>query len=312
MTRILVTGASGFVGGHMVDFLSQKRVEVFGTYFQHKPDSQPGVSYLACDFMNREAVVKLFQKTKPTHVIHLVGQSSPSLSWKIPYETVQGNVFSAIHLVDACRRLSLQPKILYISSAHVYGQTFYEKRNVSETDLPKPMDPYGASKIQGEYFVMQYHYQFKIPYVIMRASAHIGVNQPPFFSISNFAKQIAEIEKRKKPPVILVGNLNVERGFVAVEDIVKAYWLALTKAKAGEIYNIGAKGVKSMGSWLDDLLNLTDVKIKIQQDPNRKRLKEPARISINSKKFRQMTGWKEAKPILESFENILNWWRARV
>lgn len=307
-----MTGSSGFVGGHVIKFLQQKPLKVFGTYHQHKPAPAKGVSYIACDFLNRDAVVKLFRKTKPTHVIHLVGQSSPSLSWKIPYETVQGNVFSTIHLLDACRKLNAKPKILYVSSAHVYGQTFYEKATISETDLPKPMDPYGASKIQGEYFVMQYYYQFKIPFVIMRSSAHIGVNQPPFFSISNFAKQIAEIEKRKKPPVILVGNLNVKRGFVAVDDMVRAYWLALLKGKSGEIYNVGAQNVKTMGEWLQDLLNLSDAEIKIQEDPARRRLKEPIRIAINSRKFRRATGWYETEPILRTFEQVLDWWRSRV
>src|SRR3989338_2666992 len=170
--KILVTGASGFVGSHLVNFLETKGAQVIGTYWRHQPDRNLAAQYFPCDFLDRKAVIRLFRRVKPTHVVHLIGQSSPSLSWKIPYETIQGNVFTTINLLDACRELKLRPKILYISSAHVYGQTFSEKKIVSESDLPKPMDPYATSKIQGEYFALQYWYQFQIPSVIIRAAAH--------------------------------------------------------------------------------------------------------------------------------------------
>lgn len=310
--RILVTGASGFVGSHLIQLLRKKCPNVYGTYRQSKPAPEKGVAYIYCDFLNHKTVVQLLQKVKPTHVFHLVGQSSPSISWKKPYETIQGNVFSIIHLLEACRQLEMRPKILFASSAHVYGQMFHEKTRISEADLPKPMDPYATSKIQAEYFVLQYWYQFRIPSVIVRSSAHIGIRQAPFFSISNFSKQIAEIEKGKRDAILEVGNLKVERGFVAVEDMVRAYSLALQKGKPGEIYNIGAQSTKPMGEWLHKLLRLTKIKVKTCQTPERKRLKEPFTISLNSSKFRRLTGWRETISIDDTFRHILDWWRSRV
>ena len=310
--RILVTGASGFVGQHLLKFLSNKTNFLVGTYRNHKPAPASYVKYRSCDFLDRKSVLTLIKKVKPTHIIHLVGQSSPSLSWKLPYETIEGNVFSTINLLDACRELNLRPKVLYISSAHVYGQSFYEKRQLDESVLPKPMDPYATSKIQAEYFVLQYWYQFKIPSVIIRASAHTGIGQPPFFVMSNFSKQIAEIEKGERAPILYTGNLEVERGFVDVEDVCRAYWLALQKAKPGEIYNVGALKVRKMRDWLRDLLKLTNEKIEVRMDPARKRLKEPIRIAINSQKFRKISGWREQVPIDKTIRDVLNWWRKNV
>ncbi len=310
--KVLVTGSSGFVGQHLVRFLTTKKCRVSGTFHKHRPAAISGIDFHHCNFFNHKDVLHLLKKIRPDHIVHLVGQSSPGLSWKKPYETIQGNVFSTFHLLDACRELNLKPKILYVSSAHVYGQSFYEHKNVSETILPKPLDPYATSKIQAEYFVLQYWYQFKIPSFIMRASAHTGIGQPPFFVISNFCKQIAEIEMGKQEPVIFVGNLNVERGFVAVEDMVRAYWLALKGAKPGEIYNVGATRVKKMSSWLNQLLELSPVKVKVRMDPARKRLKEPLRIAIDSTKFRKLTRWKESVPLSGAFQNVLNWWRKYV
>lgn len=310
--KVLVTGASGFVGQHLVRFLRDKKCQIIGTYHKHKPEKLSGVHFRHCNFLKRNNVTGLIEHEKPQFIVHLVGQSSPGLSWKKPYETVQGNVFSTINLLDACRKLNLKPKILYVSSAHVYGQSFYEHKNVSENILPKPLDPYATSKIQAEYFVLQYWYQFKIPAFIMRASAHTGIGQPPLFVISNFCKQIAEIEKGKRKPVISVGNLNVERGFIAVQDIVRAYWIALQKAKPGEIYNIGALSVDKMSFWLSELLKLSAVKVKIKVDEARKRLKEPLRISIDSSKFRKLTHWQETVPLSSTFQNVLNWWRSHV
>ncbi len=125
--KILVAGASGFVGNHLVNFLKTKGVQVTGTYWRHRPDRNLAAQDFPCNFLDRKAVIRLFRKVKPTHVVHLIGQSSPSLSWQIPYETIQGNVFTTINLLDACRVLNLKPKILHISSAHVYGKPFLKK-----------------------------------------------------------------------------------------------------------------------------------------------------------------------------------------
>ena len=296
----------------MAEFLKSKTKYLFGTFRSNKPTVTGLISYTRCDFARFREVKKLIQKIKPTHIFHLVGQSSPSLSWKFPLETVRDNVFSTFHLLEACREIGLKPKVLLVSSAHVYGRACFKAIGPSEKDRPQPLDPYASAKLQAESFARQYWEQFQIPSVIIRASAHVGTRQPPVFAISNFCKQISEIEKGKRASVITVGNLKAERGFVAVEDMVRAHWLAIQKGKPGEIYNVAASKVKTMREWLSILLRLTKVSVRIESDVERRKVIEPTRLFVNSRKFRQATGWHETITPEDAFKKVLDWWRSHV
>ncbi len=310
--RILITGASGFIGAHLTEFLKTKANYLAGSYKSRRPKSSQAIHYLRCDFSSFKEVMSLLKRVRPTHIFHLVGQSSPSLSWKFPLETMRDNAFSLLHLLEACRTLKIKPKILFVSSAHVYGQVCFKAKGPSEKDIPLPIDPYAYAKLQAESFAVQYWKQFQIPTVIVRASAHIGTHQPPVFAISNFCKQIAEIEKKKRTPVLLVGNLKAERGFIAVEDMVRAHFLAIQKCKPGEVYNVAAFSVRPMGEWLDLLLSLTPIRVRLHVNPGLKRVIEPHRLFVNSQKFRRQTGWSETIHPQAVFQNVLNWWRANV
>lgn len=307
--KILVTGASGFVGSHLIHFLVSQSMRVAGTFHRHHPHARRGVKFYRCDFSKFNDVHRLIKRLRPTHIFHLIGQSSPSSSWQYPYETLQSNLFSSIHLLEACRQLELKPRILFASSAHVYGRTFVTKAQVTEKDPPRPMDPYGATKLLSEQLFLHYWRQFGIPVVIMRAAAHVGPGQKPIFALSNFSKQIAEIEKKKRKPILHVGNLKAERGFLPVEDAVKAYWTAMRKGKIGEIYNVGSGQVKPMAEWIRLLLQLTRTPIRVWQEPSRKRVIEAPRILVNSRKLSRATGWKESAESPELLETILTWWR---
>lgn len=307
--KILITGSSGFVGQHLINYALKKQKKIYGTYLHNKPAARQGVVYARCDCSQFQPLLSLIKKVRPTHIFHLVGQSSASQSWQCPMETLQSNLFSSVHLVEACRQLGLRPKILFSSSAHVYGELFSKKHRVSETDTPQPMDPYASSKLQAESVFLQYWKQFKIPCVITRAAAHIGSGQKPSFSISNFSMQISEIEKRKQPPVIWVGDTSAERGFVAIEDMVEAYWLAIQKGIPGEIYNIGAQRTKPMRDWIQLLLGFSRANIQVRVDPVKSKVVEVRRILVNSSKFRKLAGWKERKKPAACFREILEWWR---
>ncbi len=310
--RILVTGASGFVGRHLIHFLKTKRCVLFGTFRNHRIPSTKKARFYRCNFAQFEQVLALIRKTKPTHIFHLVGQGSPALSWKHPFETIKSNTYSLIHLLEACRQSNLKPRILFVSSAHVYGKIFEKRTKVPETAVPEPIEPYGATKLHAEHFAIQYWQQFGIPSLILRTAAHIGPEQPPVFAISNFAKQIAEIEQKKRRPVILVGPMTAERGFVSIHDMVRAYWLGMTRGKIGEIYNIGAKRIRPMGEWLALVKRLTPARFQIKLDPERKNLIEAKRIFVDSTKFRRATGWAETVSELECIREILAWWRQHV
>lgn len=222
------------------------------------------------------------------------------------------NALSALHLVESCRKLRMKPRILFISSAHVYGRTCLKRSRPSERDAPEPMDPYGASKLIAESIVLQYWKECGIPSIVIRAMAHIGPGQSPIFAISNFSKQIAETEKRNRPAVIRVGNLTAERGFVAIDDMLNAYMAAMQKGEIGEIYNVGVQRTRPMRYWLEEVLKLTHRKMRIVEDSKKAGVVEIKRLLINSSKFRRATGWREASSATSVIPSILNWWRDHV
>jgi len=129
---------------------------------------------------------------------------------------------------------------------------------------------------------------------------------------STFAKQIAEIEKKKRKPVIHVGNLEAKRDFTDVRDIVRAYWLSLEKGEPGEVYNIGSEITYSIQEVLDLLLSLTRVKVKIEEDPQRLRPSDVPVLLSDCAKFREKTGWKPKIPFKQTLVDLLNYWRERV
>ncbi|PIQ85365.1 MAG: hypothetical protein COV74_09200 [Candidatus Omnitrophica bacterium CG11_big_fil_rev_8_21_14_0_20_45_26] len=310
--KILITGASGFVGQHLAQYIGQKKRVCIGSYRTHRPPKHLFKKTYHCDFSSFGEVLRLIKRVRPTHIFHLVGQSSPSLSWKKPFDTFVDNALSTLHLAEACRQAHLKPLIILSSSAHVYGSICYRRRIPTESDFPTPMDPYGAAKIYAEEFLRQYRQQFHIPFIVIRATAHVGVGQPSVFAISNFALQIAKIEKGYQAPVIRVGNLKTERGFIPVDDMIRAYWLVLRKGKAGQLYNISAQQVEPMAHWLDLLLKMSTKKIKVIQEKTRLNLIEIPKLRVSSQKFRRLTGWRETHSLKQVFQDVLNWHRSHV
>jgi GDP-4-dehydro-6-deoxy-D-mannose reductase len=145
-----------------------------------------------------------------------------------------------------------------------------------------------------------------------RAFNHTGPRRGEVFVCSTFAKQIAEIEKGKKDAVLKVGNLEAQRDFTDVRDIVKAYWLAAEKCDPGEVYNICSGEPRTIQSMLDTLLSFTDAKVEVKHDPSRMRPSDVPILKGDFSKFSKKTGWKPEIPFDQTLKDILNYWRERV
>ena len=186
-----------------------------------------------------------------------------------------------------------------------------EELPVRETNPLRPLSPYGVSKVALDRLAYQYHKSYGLRTVVTRAFNHTGPRRGDVFVTSNFAKQIAEIEKGKEP-IIYVGNLNAKRDFSDVRDVVRAYWLALQKCEFGEVYNICSEKVGTIQEVLNLLLSMTDKNIELKQDPFRMRPSDVEILLGDCSKFKKQTGWEPTIPFEKTLEDLLEYWRERV
>jgi len=252
------------------------------------------------------------EEIKPDRVFHLAAQSFVPTSWKCPAETFAINAIGQINLFEAILSLKLNPKIQVAGSSEEYGQVFSDEIPMKETNPLRPLSPYAVSKVAQDLLAFQYFKSYGLRTVRTRGFNHTGPRRGEVFVTSSFAKQIAEIEKKKRDPVIRVGNLEAKRDFTDVRDIARAYWLSLEKGEEGEVYNIGTGKAYAMREILDNLLSLSRVKVKTEIDPKRLRPSDVPVLLSDSTKFRRLTGWKPEIPLKQTLTDLLNYWRERV
>lgn len=317
--RALITGITGFAGSHLADYIldNHPEVEVFGTIrwrsrrenIQHIEDR---IKLFEADLKDGISLKKCLDEIRPDRIFHLAAQSFVPTSWRCPAETFAINAVGQINLFEAVLSLKLSPRIHVAGSSEEYGLVRPDELPMKETSPLRPLSPYAVSKVAQDLLAWQYFRSYGLRTVRTRGFNHTGPRRGEVFICSNFAKQIAEIEKGKRDPVIQVGNLEAKRDFSDVRDIVRAYWLCLEKGEDGEVYNIGSGNVYSMKEVLDMLLSMSRVNVKVEVDPSRLRPSDVPVLFSDSSKFRKLTGWKPAIPFQDSLRDLLDYWRERV
>lgn len=321
--KVLITGITGFVGSHLAELCLQKPdIELYGTVLAHHfgddelrriEHIKDKIELLECDLNNRVAVARVIGNSKPDKIFHLVAQAFVPPSWKSPEYTLMNNIISELNVFEVVREMKLDPVIQIAGSSEEYGLIHQNELPVKEDNPLRPISPYGVSKLAQDRLAFQYHHSYGLKNVITRAFNHEGPRRGEQFVTSNFAKQIAEIEKGKKEPVIYVGNLEAKRDYSDVRDIVRAYWIATEKCQYGEPYNISSEKTISIKSVLNLLLSLSKVKdIEIKQDPSRMRPSDVQIVCGDCSKFKKETGWKPEIPFEKTMEDTLNYWRKKV
>jgi GDP-4-dehydro-6-deoxy-D-mannose reductase len=319
MMRALITGITGFAGSHLADYLlTLKDVQISGiTRWRSRTENiehlKGRIALHECDLRDPFSVRDVLRKVRPDRVYHLAAQSYVPMSWVAPSETLTTNLIGEVNIFEALRQEAmLDTRIQLACSSEEYGLVLPEEVPIKETNPLRPLSPYGVSKVAQDFLGYQYHMSYKLFIVRTRGFNHTGPRRGEVFVTSNFAKQIAEIEKGKKEPVIYVGNLDAVRDFTDVRDTVRGYYLGLEKGKAGEVYNIcTGKGYK-VREMLDILLSFSKVKITTKQDERRMRPSDVELLVGDRSKFEQQTGWKPAIPFEKTMEDLLNYWRERV
>ena len=311
--RALITGITGFVGSHLAEHLLADH-DVYGTIrWRSRLDNinhiKDRVKLIEPDIRDSYSIEKAIKSVEPDIIFHLAAQSFVHTSFHAPQETLTTNIVGTVNLLEAVRSSSVNPVVQIAGSSEEYGLVLPNETPIKETNPLRPLSPYGVSKVAEDMIAFQYHKSYGLKTVITRAFNHEGPRRGDVFSTSNFAKQIAEIEKGVKQPVMFVGNLNASRDFTDVRDVVRAYALAVQKCDYGEAYNICSGRSWKINDMLQLLLSFSKKKIEVRQDPARMRPSDVEILLGDYSKFHKKTGWQPKIPFEQTMKDLLDYWR---
>jgi GDP-4-dehydro-6-deoxy-D-mannose reductase len=317
--KVLITGITGFAGSHLADYILANHPDapVYGlvrwrSRMENIVHIQDQIHLVEGDLKDMASLKRCLSEIQPDRIFHLAAQSFVPTSWKCPAETFMINAVGQIHLFEAVLSLGISPKIQIAGSSEEYGLVNSDEVPMKETNPLRPLSPYAVSKVAQDLLGWQYFKSYGLEIIRTRGFNHTGPRRGEVFICSNFAKQIVEIEKKKREPNIYVGNLEAKRDFTDVRDMARAYWLSLEKGEAGEVYNLGTGKTYSIKEILDMLLSISGVDVKIEVDPDRLRPSDVPVLLSDSSKFRQLTGWEPQIPFDQSLRDLLEYWRERV
>lgn len=308
--KALIIGAGGFVGGYLIRELNNYGYEVHATHLPSETIKDNCCRHVL-DIMKKDDIIKLFNEVRPDIIYHLAAQSSVALSWKKPQLTAEINIIGSINVLEALREAEKDMRLILIGSGEEYGFINENACPIKESENLNPSNIYAVSKACAGMIGKIYHRAYNKDIIIVRAFNHSGAGQAEMFVISDFCKQIAEIEKGLKPPEISTGNLSAKRDFTDVHDIVRAYRLLGEKGISGKTYNVGRGKAVSIEYILNTAISLSEVKITHVTDPERLRASDIPVIEPDVSEIFRDTGWKAEISIEKTISDTLEYWRKK-
>jgi GDP-4-dehydro-6-deoxy-D-mannose reductase len=311
--RILITGAGGFVGGHLIDhLLAQGKGEIHGTVFAASERiPSPAVAH-PVDLRDLQAVTRLLDALRPDQIYHLAAWARVRGSFSLAWETIENNVRAQLNVILGCLEAGITPRILIVSSGEIYGGDRESPDPTPEEAPFRPANPYSVSKVTQDMLGLQYHISHGLPILRARPFNHLGPGQGAGFVAPDFALQIARIEAGLQEPEIRVGSLAAERDFTDVRDIARAYSLIMQRGQPGEAYNVASGKTYTIQYVLDTLLSLSPAAIQIKQDPELIKHAGVHRTCGDASRLRRTTGWEPQIPLHVTLADVLEDCRRRV
>lgn len=305
---VLVTGAAGFAGSHLVDRLRDTGATVTGWYRPGgtAPHGATGIAWEAIDLLDRGAVRAAIARLRPSAVYHCAGAAHVGRSWANAEPTFAVNVRGTHHLLDALGAEGVAARVLVPSSAMVYASS---DEPLDEDHRLMPASPYALSKLAQE--MLAQHDTGGVEVMVARAFNHFGPRQDPWFVASGFARRIADVEKGRWEPEIAVGNLDARRDLTDVRDMVRAYQLILERGRPSRAYNVCSGRAVAIRDLLDRLLARARVPIAVRVDPARYRPNDVPIVVGDPGRIHRELGWTAAIPLEQTLDDLLEYWRAQ-
>lgn len=313
MKKALIIGAAGFVGPYLAEQLTDEcGMQVHATKLSHGDLENIKAELHMLDILNKEEIVELLYKIRPDYIFHLAAQSSVAVSWKNPGLTIDVNIKGSVNVLDAVRELYYKPRVLLIGSGEEYGHIQPGETPVREDNHLRPGNLYAATKVCQNMIASIYTTAYDMELIMVRAFNHIGPKQAPIFVVSDFCKQVVEIEKGLREPVMMVGNLKAMRDFTDVRDVVRAYALLVQYGKAGETYNVGSGKAVEIQEILNLIISKSNVQVEVRIDPNKIRPVDVPIIEADTSKLEMATGWKRKIPLDQTIQETMDYWREHI
>jgi GDP-4-dehydro-6-deoxy-D-mannose reductase len=316
--RVLVTGITGFAGGHLAEaLLAKATVELHGLSrtgrwpepLRHLAES---TRLLRCDLADGSAVRALLEETRPEQIYHLAAYAHAGKSLHDAEAAWAANLTATRQLYEAVAAWGGRPRILYVCSGLIYGDLPGPDQTQDEDCPLRPASPYASSKAAADLISYQYTRTHQLDVVRVRPFNHFGPRQSTQYAVAHFARQLAAIEAGRQPPVLETGNLQTHRDLTDVRDVVGAYVQLMEHGRTGEAYNVASGRAWSMQAVLDRLLGLVRVPVTVRQCPGLMRAAETSIICGNPAKLRRETGWAPAFSLDQTLQDTLEYWRAAV
>ena len=323
MNDILVTGGTGFVGSHMIDYILKYAIrpeqKIWCTKrwledtknVDHIDDKR--FQFIDCDFNDAPSVYRAIEISKPEKVFHFAAQSFPEISFHTPSVTLSTNTLGTTYLLEAIKNSDCDPVIVSVSTSEVYGMPEEDEVPIKETNPIRAANPYSISKVGHDLMSQYYHKAYGMKIIVTRMFSHEGARRGKEFALSSFARQIAKAEKLKGEQFIYHGNLDSTRTYAHIDDAISAYWVCSNSQKFGEVYNIGGDQTCTVGEALDKLISMStkkDLTKKLDKDRLR-----PTDITLqipDTTKFRHEFAWTPMKNLTNVCEDLLNYWRKNI
>lgn len=307
--KALIIGGAGFVGGYLIRELNSAGWEVYATCLPNE-EIKGDCSKYKLDILAKDDIKPLLDEIKPDVIYHLAAISSVAVSWKKPQLTAEINIIGTINVLEAAREAERRDmKMILIGSGEEYGFIREGACPLSESEPLNPGNIYAATKACQGMIGEIYARAYKMDIVMVRAFNHSGPEQLPIFVISDFCKQIAEIEAGMHEPVMSVGNLSAMRDFTDVRDVVKAYKLLGEKGVSGKVYNVGRGKAVTIQYILDTAVGMAKIPIEVKRDPARMRASDIPVIEPDISRISDDTGWNAEISIEQTIADTLGYWR---
>ena len=320
MNKYLITGFSGFVSHHFLNYVESisEPCHVLGVDIDIPTFDMTSYQYVKCDFrkvdlLDKSSVDEILQSFQPDFILHLASFSSVANSWISPVKSFVNNTNIFLNLVDQVRCENLKCRILSIGSSEEYGKVTPDKIPLHEQLYPNPVSPYAVARVSQEMLSQIYAKSYGLDIVLTRSFNHIGPGQRDTFAISSFAKKIisAKLANPRKTS-IEVGDIDIIRDFVDVRDVVRAYYLLLKNGDSGEIYNICSGSGVSLKAVLQQMMAISSVDLEIKIDEKLIRPADNQIIIGSSAKIQERIGWQPEIKLEQSLKDLLHFWENKL